>query len=191
MLKAHHAFNTIVYTIVIVYILFINYASYYHTGTGLLNFFISLFQNQIFRAIFLLIIAYLAFDMCEYGGFTLAILLTIAFLNSSMISTKKVQESFDATENGDMVADMQQSDDEDNMESFDASGSEVLVNTNQSGDAPNCGPYADYQRLPFNPMPYRPDESVLDSGAPDALPEDSVANGPYTTSGVGYEFNMA
>ena len=55
----------------------------------------------------------------------------------------------------------------------------------------NCGPYAPLQRLPFNPQGYRSDESVLGSGAPDVLPHDSLANGEYTTSGVGYEFNMA
>jgi hypothetical protein len=83
------------YAIVIAYILYINFATYYNSGTGFLNFLIKLFNNWIFRLIFLLIVGFFALDLFPYGGFTFAILLTIAFLNTNMLVYKKqISESF-------------------------------------------------------------------------------------------------
>lgn len=183
MIKAHHVFNSSVYLIVIIYIILINVGSYYHKGTGVINFLVSLFQNEIFRIIFLLITAYFAFDLDVYGGFTLAILLTIAFLNTSMLSTRRVAESF-----SDKSKVEGEEDEEDSQRGYTIP-TQPIENPIQSGD--NCGPYSNNYRLPFNPGPYRPDESVMSDGFPDDLPKDPLANGPYTTSGVGYEFNMA
>jgi hypothetical protein len=83
------------YAIVIAYILYINFATYYNSGTDFLNFLIKLFNNWVFRLIFLLIIGFFSLDLFPYGGFTFAILLTIAFLNTNMLVYKKqISESF-------------------------------------------------------------------------------------------------
>jgi hypothetical protein len=83
------------YAIVIAYILYINFATYYNSGTNFLNFLIKLFNNWVFRLIFLLIVGFFALDLFPYGGFTFAILLTIAFLNTNMLVYKKqISESF-------------------------------------------------------------------------------------------------
>ena len=95
MVEAHMIFNVFMYAIVIAYILYINFATYYNSGTGFLNFLIKLFNNWIFRLIFLLVVGFFALDMFPYGGFTFAILLTIAFLNTNMLVYKKqISESF-------------------------------------------------------------------------------------------------
>jgi hypothetical protein len=83
------------YAIIIAYILYINFASYYHSGTNFLNFLIKLFNNWVFRLIFLLIVGFFALDLFPYGGFIFAVLLTIAFLNTNMLVYKKqISESF-------------------------------------------------------------------------------------------------
>jgi len=162
MVEGHIIFNAIVYAAIIAYILYINFAAYYNKTPGALNWLVNLFQNWIFRLVFLLVVGFFSLDLFPFGGFVFAVLLTIAFLNTNMLMYKKdVSESF----------------------------SSEMSNDVQS--AANCGRYAPIQRLPFNPQGYRPDDSVLDSGAPDQLPDDSVANGPYTDSGIGYQFNMA
>jgi hypothetical protein len=95
MVEGHIVFNVFVYAIVISYILYINFATYYNSGTNFLNFLIKLFNNWIFRFIFLLIIGFFALDLFAYGGFPFAILLTIAFLNTNMLVYKKeISESF-------------------------------------------------------------------------------------------------
>jgi len=95
MVEAHIIFNVFMYAIVIAYILYINFATYYNSGTGFLNFLIKLFNNWVFRLIFLLIVGFFALDLFPYGGFTFAILLTIAFLNTNMLVYKKqISESF-------------------------------------------------------------------------------------------------
>ncbi len=95
MVEAHMIFNVFMYAIVIAYILYINFATYYNSGTGFLNFLIKLFNNWIFRLIFLLVVGFFALDLFPYGGFTFAILLTIAFLNTNMLVYKKqISESF-------------------------------------------------------------------------------------------------
>ena len=97
MVEAHIIFNVFMYAIVIAYILYINFATYYNSGTGFLNFLIKLFNNWIFRLIFLLIVGFFALDLFPYGGFTFAILLTIAFLNTNMLVYKKqISESFES-----------------------------------------------------------------------------------------------
>ena len=95
MVEAHIMFNVFMYAIVIAYILYINFATYYNSGTKFLNFLIKLFNNWIFRLIFLLIVGFFALDLFPYGGFIFAILLTIAFLNTNMLIYKKqISESF-------------------------------------------------------------------------------------------------
>lgn len=95
MIEAHIVFNIFMYGLVIAYILYINFATYYNSGTSFLNFLIKLFNNWIFRLIFLLIVGFFALDLFPYGGFTFAILLTIAFLNTNMLVYKKqISESF-------------------------------------------------------------------------------------------------
>lgn len=95
MVEAHIIFNVFMYAIVIAYILYINFATYYNSGTGFINFLIKLFNNWVFRLIFLLIVGFFALDLFPYGGFTFAILLTIAFLNTNMLVYKKqISESF-------------------------------------------------------------------------------------------------
>ena len=95
MVEAHIIFNVFMYAIVIAYILYINFATYYNSGTGFLNFLIKLFNNWVFRLIFLLIVGFFALDLFPYGGFIFAVLLTIAFLNTNMLVYKKqISESF-------------------------------------------------------------------------------------------------
>jgi hypothetical protein len=95
MVEAHIMFNVFMYAIVIAYILYINFATYYNSGTKFLNFLIKLFNNWIFRLIFLLIVGFFAMDLFPYGGFIFAILLTIAFLNTNMLVYKKeMSETF-------------------------------------------------------------------------------------------------
>lgn len=95
MVEAHIVFNIFMYGLIIAYILYINFATYYNSGTSFLNFLIKLFNNWIFRLIFLLIVGFFALDLFPYGGFTFAILLTIAFLNTNMLVYKKqISESF-------------------------------------------------------------------------------------------------
>jgi len=95
MIEGHIIFNAILYSIVIAYILYINFSAYYQTGTGFLRALVNLFQNWIFRTVYLLIVGFFSLDLFPYGGFVLAILLTIAFLNTNMLMYKKdVEESF-------------------------------------------------------------------------------------------------
>jgi hypothetical protein len=95
MVEAHIMFNVFMYAIVIAYILYINFATYYNSGTKFLNFLIKLFNNWVFRLIFLLIVGFFAMDLFPYGGFVFAILLTIAFLNTNMLVYKKeISETF-------------------------------------------------------------------------------------------------
>lgn len=94
MIEGHIIFNAILYSIVIAYILYINFSAYYQTGTGFLKALVNLFQNWIFRTVYLLIVGFFALDLFPYGGFVLAILLTIAFLNTNMLVYKNdVEES--------------------------------------------------------------------------------------------------
>ena len=95
MVEGHIVFNVFMYAIIIAYILYINFATYYNSGIGFLNFLIKLFNNWIFRLIFLLIVGFFALDLFPYGGFIFAVLLTIAFLNTNMLVYKKqISESF-------------------------------------------------------------------------------------------------
>ena len=94
-MKSHIIFNVFIYALVIAYILYINFATYYNSGTNFLNFLIKLFNNWVFRLIFLLIVGFFALDLFPYGGFIFAVLLTIAFLNTNMLVYKKeISESF-------------------------------------------------------------------------------------------------
>ncbi len=95
--------NCIIYGFVIGYIIYINIAAYLKKTTGTLNFLINLFQNWIFRLVFLLIIGFFALDLFPQGGFILAVLLTIAFLNTSILMYKtKINESFSNLQNIEM-----------------------------------------------------------------------------------------
>jgi hypothetical protein len=102
MIEGHIIFNAILYSIVIAYILYINFSAYYQTGTGFLKALVNLFQNWIFRTVYLLIVGFFALDLFPYGGFVLAILLTIAFLNTNMLVYKKdIEESLTMREEED------------------------------------------------------------------------------------------
>ena len=95
MVKGDFVFNVIVYTLVIGYILFINFSAYYNNNNEFLGKVTRLFQNGIFRTIFLLVIGVFALDLFPYGGFILAVLLTIAFLNTTMLIYKNnITEKF-------------------------------------------------------------------------------------------------
>jgi hypothetical protein len=107
MIEGHIIFNAILYSIVIAYILYINFSAYYQTGTGFLKALVNLFQNWIFRTVYLLIVGFFALDLFPYGGFVLAILLTIAFLNTNMLVYKKdVEESFTMNSNNEKKKDL-------------------------------------------------------------------------------------
>lgn len=100
MIEGHIIFNGIIYAIVIAYILYINFAAYYQTTTGFLKALVNIFQNWIFRTVFLLIVGFFALDIFKYGGFVLAILLTIAFLNTNMLMYKQnISERFEVQNN--------------------------------------------------------------------------------------------
>jgi len=100
MVESDFIFNVITYALVIAYILYINFAAHLNKNTGFLNSLINLFQNWIFRLVFLLVVGFFSLDMFPHGGFILAILLTIAFLNTNMLSYKKnVAENFSSMEN--------------------------------------------------------------------------------------------
>ena len=46
---------------------------------------------------------------------------------------------------------------------------------------------------PYNPHPFRPGDSVLASGVPDPIPpvhSEMATSGPYSDSGVSYQFGM-
>jgi hypothetical protein len=112
MVEAHIIFNVFMYAIVIAYILYINFATYYNSGTKFLNFLIKLFNNWIFRLIFLLIVGFFAMDLFPYGGFVFAILLTIAFLNTNMLVYKKeMSETFLGGPSAEVVGELDQEDD--------------------------------------------------------------------------------
>ena len=100
MVEAHIIFNIFMYGLVIAYILYINFAAYYQTTTGFLKALVNIFQNWIFRTVFLLIVGFFALDIFKYGGFVLAILLTIAFLNTNMLMYKQnISERFEVQNN--------------------------------------------------------------------------------------------
>jgi len=192
MVEGHLIFNAFVYAAVIAYILYINFAAYYNSGTNFLNFLVKLFNNWVFRLFYLLIIGFFAMDLLRYGGFTFAILLTIAFLNTNMLMYKKeVSESF--TEYMTNMEEEEYLPTKFNNEYMDNTPEvvESMANMIDAESPENCGPYAPIQRLPFNPQGYRPDETVMGSGVPDVLPQGPLENGPYTQSGVAYEFDMA
>lgn len=229
MAKGPMIFNGIVYALVVGYILYINFASFYNRTTSFLNDLSNLFSNWIFRLCYLVVVGFFALDLLPYGGFTLAVLLTIAFLNTNMLVNKnKLNESFaninEYMTNQEDMGQEQQDDmkTQDNMmglvkipgvdklnqmvgpasyKPVSATGpvgkifdnnAEPFVGEQVNNDPQNnCGPYAPVYTKPFNPRPYRPNESALASGAPDQLPTESRYNGPYTDSGVGYDFNMA
>ena len=77
----HHIFNGIVYSGIIAYILYINFAAYYNSTPKALDVITKVFRNWVFRFFYLLLVGFFALDIFKYGGFTFAILLTIAFLN--------------------------------------------------------------------------------------------------------------
>lgn len=144
MVKSDLVFNIVVYAIVIAYILYINFAAYLNKTQDTLNWLINLFQNWIFRMIFLILIGLSALEVIPYGGFILAILLTIAFLNTNMLMYKSNMEKFTdsiaAEYEGDML------------------GSSENFGNGQDG---NCGPYANVQQLPFNPQGYDDSADML------------------------------
>ena len=201
MVEPYIIFNAIVYACIVAYILYINFASYYNSGTGFLNWLIRLNQSWVFRTIYLLIVGFFALDLFPWGGFTLAILLTIAFLNTNMLMYKKdLNEKFTNMDNFARV------DYDSSLPTMTPSGDMMTPSADMMTPSAEMTPSADMMtpsgmenfdnngencRTPFNPQPYRPDESLLVPGFPDKLPQDSELSAPYTQSGIGYEFNMA
>jgi hypothetical protein len=231
MAEGHLIFNGIVYAAVVGYILYINFASFYNRTTKALDALSTLFSNWIFRLCYLVVVGFFALDLFPYGGFTLAVLLTIAFLNTNMLVHKnKLNESFasfneyyqnsaqeqeaeaEAANNQSVSGYVTENNGAPLSENNEAvmndsnapvgtvdtnnilglmDSAEPFVGSENEDSQLNCGPYAPVYTKPFNPRPFRPDESALASGAPDQLPTDSRYNGPYTDSGVAYDYNMA
>lgn len=212
MVESDFMFNVIIYALVIAYILYINFAAHLNKNTGFLNSLINLFQNWIFRLIFLLIVGFFALDMFPYGGFILAILLTIAFLNTNMLSYKKnFTEKFAVLQGSEIQGasdledyEMQQGQNDGENYIEDTNPGAPIDNFSNSEDvepmknnsssksqmlAKDCGPYAPLQRLPFNPQGYA-DDSIVSTGYDD-LPMDSVSRGDWTDSSIGYKFGRA
>ena len=214
----HHIFNSIFYSGIIAYILYINFATYYNATPKSLNTIINVFSNWVFRLFYLLIVGFFALDIFKYGGFTLAILLTIAFLNSNMLIHKSnVNESF--TNNIENYLDSEENNSEENIESFNningihpseslgAPLDEEIATQNQpineinpieqeipeqltnNNPNENCGPYTNVNNKPFNPSAYRADYGSLGSSMPDSLPIDQPYNGVFTQSSTGYNFD--
>lgn len=197
--NGHMIFNGIIYCGVIAYILYINFAAYYNTNQKTLNNIAKVFNNWIFRLVLLLVIGFFALDVFKYGGFTLAVLLTIAFLNTNMLIYKnEVNETF-ATHNLEkqIMNEQIMGQNSSNLvgEEID---SEMQVNelsyNNLEEKEPkvelnnNCGPYAPTYKLPFNPQAYRPDFGQLGDSIPDNLPVEQPYNGNFSQSPVGYDF---
>ena len=64
-------------------------------------------------------------------------------------------------------------------------------NTNETFDS-SCM-IAPNPQNPYNPHPYRPGDSALASGMPDPIPQvqgEMATSGPYSDSGVSYQFGM-
>ena len=176
------ALNLTLCLLVVAYILYINLASYYGATPNALRQISRVFQNWVFRVFFLLVVGFFALELLPYGGFTLAVLLTIAFLNTNMLMHRKnVNEAFTEymTTNNSQNQEQEQTQ-EQTQEQDQEQEQEQEQEQGFEGFAP------------FNPEPYRPDESVMGSGWPDKLPKNPPpATGPYTDSGVAYDFNMA
>ena len=132
MVEGHIVFNVFMYGIVIAYILYINFATYYNSGTKFLNSLIKLFNNIIFRLVFLLIIGFFAVDISPYGGFIFAILLTIAFLNTNMLVYKKeISEKFvGGSDAAPIENELEEEEEEDKKETF-VGGSDAAPIENQ------------------------------------------------------------
>jgi len=195
MVEPYIIFNAIIYACIVAYILYINFAAYYNSGTSFLNWLIRLNQSWIFRTIYLLIVAFFALDYFPWGGFTLAILLTIAFLNTNMLMYKKdLNEKFT---NKNLAYHSEEINYQTTppAEMMTTPPAEMMttppVEEFQNEGCSSCQGYKPKCRTPFNPQPYRPDESLLVPGFPDNLPKDNEMLAPYTQSGIGYEFNMA
>lgn len=93
----HHYINAVLYAIIVLYIVFLNYSSYEGRNMDFLRMVTDLFTSKLFVLLLLAVVAYLSLDLHKIGGFTLAILLTIAFLNTLMIMNKRrVDEGFTA-----------------------------------------------------------------------------------------------
>ena len=199
--NGHMIFNGIIYCGVIAYILYINFASYYNTNQKALNKIAKVFNNWIFRLVLLLIIGFFAMDVFKYGGFTLAVLLTIAFLNTNMLIYKnEVNETF---ANNSLVQDnTNEQIMGHNSSTLDGEEieSEMQVNElsyNKMNETEpkvelnnNCGPYAPTYKLPFNPQAYRPDFGQLGDSIPDNLPSEEPYNGVFTQSSIGYNLDQ-
>ena len=198
--NGHMIFNGIIYCGVIAYILYINFAAYYNTNQNTLNKISKVFNNWIFRLVLLLVIGFFALDIFKYGGFTLAILLTIAFLNTNMLIYKNdINESFIAKDLEDNNNDIKKIMDYNNPTLYGEEMENQLPINEQSinnleENEPkvelnnNCGPYAPTYKLPFNPQAYRPDFGQLGDSIPDNLPVEQPYNGSFSQSPVGYDF---
>ena len=197
--NGHMIFNGIIYCGVIAYILYINFAAYYNTNQKTLNKIAKVFNNWIFRLVLLLFIGFFAMDIFKYGGFTLAVLLTIAFLNTNMLIYKnEVNETFanhkleQMNMNNPIMGTNTSTLDGEEIES-EMPVNEMPYNKMNETEPKvelnnNCGPYAPTYKLPFNPQAYRPDFGQLGDSIPDNLPVEQPYNGNFSQSPVGYDF---
>ena len=114
----------------------------------------------------------------------------------SAVNEAAVNDSFEATckdTSGTAAKAAADTQPADTTETFDNPTGKAY--TEKFGGSTKCGPYAGLDEA-FNPQAYRPDESVLASGAPDQLPKDganfsSTPSGPFATSGVAYQFGQS
>jgi len=126
--------NLSLYVLVLAYILFINL-----NVDNNMTFLRTLMGNPLFKVIVLGVIAVSSFELYKYFDFTLAILLTIAFLNTTMILNKntvnegftsvynRLRENFEEKEEPDAMVDklnMQQEEEEEEQASAEMKVSE-------------------------------------------------------------------
>ncbi len=77
--------ETIIIAIIVIYLIYVNLSAKFSRKDDILNFFIDLFHNWIFRILFLIIIALYALEYLP-GGMIVALLLTIVLFNTSMLN---------------------------------------------------------------------------------------------------------
>ena len=67
------------------------------------------------------------------------------------------------------------------------------MNTNTNENFNSACMIAPNPQNPYNPHPYRPSDSTLASGVPDPIQQthsEMATSGPYSDSGVAYQFDM-
>lgn len=85
--------NLVTIGVLIVYIVYINLSSNLKWNDSVLKILVNLSNNWVFRIIFLGFVGAVALDLIP-GGIGLAIILTIAFLNTTLLGSKGLSENF-------------------------------------------------------------------------------------------------